>query len=192
MSVSRICCVLVACILLTGCAHKTHGTVSPTGSADDWRDATYTITCDGVVPSGFRATLHDGTAKVPAEISDTPAYTSFDVRLEADATGDLDGDGKPDTVVLLQCHPEPSNGIVEEVQVFNADGHLIAGLPSPRTLQQAAILPPVYDPNGLTIENGQIVARMKVYEKGDFHAGGPHGRTTIRWRWDGRNFQRVE
>src|SRR4051812_2716245 len=129
MSVSRVLCGLAACVLLAGCAHREHAAPP----AHDWPDATYTITCDGVVPSGFQATLHDGAAKVPAEISDTPSYTDFDVRLEATATGDLDGDGKPDTVVLLQCHPQPSNGIVEEVQIFDAASHLIGGLPSPRT-----------------------------------------------------------
>jgi len=187
MSLSRVLYGLAACVLLAGCAHPIHGAAS---LLQDWRNATYKITCDGVVPSGFRAALHDGVAKVSADVSDTPYYQSFDVDLEATASGDLDGDGKPDTVVLLQCHPQPSNGIVEEAQVFDAARHLIAGLPSPRTLPQATILPPIYDPSGLSVQDEEIVAVMKVYEDGDSHASGPSGRTTIRWRWDGRNFQR--
>src|SRR3954465_8540360 len=113
MSMSRVRWGLAACILIAGCAPTGHpGAASP---APDWRDATYTITCDGVVPGGFRATLHDGAARVPGDVGDTSDYTHFDFRFEADATGDLDGAGRPDTVVLLQCSPQPSNGLVEEV-----------------------------------------------------------------------------
>src|SRR3954468_6982487 len=138
MSVSRVLCALAACVLLAGCADKTR-------QADldhDWPNGTYTVTCDGVVPTGFQATLHDGAASVHSEM---PDYQSFDVTLEATASGDLDGDGEPDTVVLLQCHPQPSNGLVEEVQVFDAHDRLIAGLPSPRTLRERTILAPVYN-----------------------------------------------
>lgn len=180
---------LVACTLLAGCAP--HAQSAPTPTAHDWRDATYTLTCDGVVPSGFKASLHDGAAKVPADVSNTPDYLSFDVRLEADATGDLDGDGKPDTVVLLQCHPQPSNGLVEEVQVFDAHDHLIAGLPSPRTLREDTILPPVYDPAGLKIQNGDIVAAMTAYGPDDSHASGPSIPISVRWHWNGHSFVRV-
>src|SRR3954451_2868763 len=186
MSVSRVLGGLAACVLLAGCAHRVHGS----GSEQDWRDATYTITCDGVVPGGFRATLHDGAATVPADVSDTPAYLSFDVRLEATASGDLDGDGRPDTVVLLQCHPQPSNGIVEEGQIVNAGGRLIAGLPSPRTLRERALLPPLYDPAGLKVADGDLVAAMKAYGPDDSHASGPSIPITVRWHWNGRNFER--
>src|SRR3954454_3446874 len=183
MSVSRICCALTACVLLAGCADKTVPT-----SDRDWRNGTYTMTCDGVVPTGFQAKLHKGAASVQSDNTD---YQSFDVELEATASGDLDGDGKPDTVVLLQCHPQPSNGIVEEVQIFDAGGHLIAGLPSPRTLRERTILPPVYDPAGLKVEDGDIVAAMKAYGPDDSHASGPSIPITVRWHWNGRNFERV-
>jgi hypothetical protein len=182
---------LAACLLLASCADKTSHQAAPTTSAHDWRDATYTITCDGVVPDGFSAALHDGVAKVPADIGQTQFYDDFEIRLEATATGDLDGDGRSDTVVLLQCSPQPSNGIVEEVQVFDADDHLIAELPSPRTLRQADVLPPVYDPNGLKVVNGEIVAAMKIYLPGDTHAGGPSGQQTFRWQWDGKHFEQL-
>src|SRR4051812_46611650 len=106
---------LAACVLLAGCAPKGEG-ASPAvqAPAHDWRNAGYTMTCDGVVPGGFRATLVNGAARVPADVGDTPYYDYFDVRFEAEASGDIDGDGVPDTVVLLQCSPQPSNGIVEE------------------------------------------------------------------------------
>ena len=110
---------------------------------------------------------------MPAEISDTPDYTSFDVHLEAMVAGDLDGDGKPDTVVLLQCMPQPSNAFVEEVQVFRPAGSLMGELPSPRTLPETTILAPLYVPAGLSVQNWVVVAAMKEYGPNDSHATGP-------------------
>jgi hypothetical protein len=191
MSLSRVFFGLAACALLAGCAGPSHDVQVQRQVQHDWRDATYTITCDGVVPDGFQATLHHGAATVPADASQTPYYQSYDVKLEADATGDLGVDGKPDTVVLLQCHPQPSNGLLEEAQVFNAKGQLIAGLPSPRTLREQTILPPLYDPTGLKIEDGDILAAMKAYGPNDSHASGPSIPFTVRWHWNGRHFERV-
>jgi hypothetical protein len=157
----------------------------------DWRDATYTLTCDGLVPGGFPAPLVKGVARVPADAGQTPYYQYYDVRFEAATTGDVDGDGAPDTVVLLQCSPQPSNGIVEEVQVFRAGGSLLGELPSPTTLREATVLAPLYDPAGLSVRDGDIVAPMKVYGPDDNHAEGPTQHTTVRWHWNGQSFDRV-
>jgi hypothetical protein len=189
-----ILCALAVCLALAGCAGHDNDASTPKAAAatvPDWRNATYNITCDDVVPGGFPARLVDGAAQVPADVSETPDYSYFDVHFETAAVGDLDGDGAPDTVVLLQCSPQPSNGILEEAQVFDSDGHLLGELPSPRTLRPSFSLSPVYDPTGLSIQDGEIVAAMKVYEKNDTHAGGPSGHMTVRWRWDGRNFVEV-
>src|SRR3954454_24207409 len=107
MRPSRVLCGLATCVVLGGCAQESRGEAAPESSAHEWRDATYTITCDGVVPRGFSTTLRNGAAVVPAE--PPQPFDSFVVHLETTATGDLDGDGRPDTVVLLECHPEPSN-----------------------------------------------------------------------------------
>src|SRR4051794_5910462 len=111
----------VACVVLAGC-HSNSGSRaassprSTSAATQTWRNATYTVTCDGVVPGSVRATLKNGATQVPADVSQNPYYDYYDVRFEAAATGDVDvdGDGRPDTVVLLQCSPQPSSGIVEE------------------------------------------------------------------------------
>jgi hypothetical protein len=183
---------LAAC-LLAGCA-PTGGGGAAAGSssaASDSRDATYRVTCDGLVPDGIPVTLTGGAASVPADASRPPYYDHYEIRLEAEARGDVDGDGDPDTVVLLQCSPQPSNGIVEEVQVFAASGERLGLLPSPLTLREATILPPVYDPAGLSVQDGDIVAVMKAYAPEDSHASGPSIPITVRWHWDGREFVRV-
>ena len=185
--------VVAVCVLLGGCATgQTSRSNSRTPPAPhDWRNASYRLTCDGIDSSGFTAKLVNGSAQVPAEISDTPDYLAFDVHLEATATGDLDADGKPDTVVLLQCMPQPSNAFVQEVQVFRADGSLMGELPSPRTLPETTILAPLYAPAGLAISNGDVVAAMKEYGPDDSHATGPSIPFTVRWHWNGTTFVRV-
>jgi hypothetical protein len=149
------------------------------------------VTCDGIVPDGFATELVDGAARVPADAGHSPYYDHYDVRFEAEATGDVDGDCEPDTVVLLQCSPQPSNGIVEEVQVFRADGSLLGELPSPTTLREATVLAPLYEPAGLAVKDGDIVAPMRVYGPDDNHAEGPTQHMTVRWHWTGRSFVRV-
>ena len=183
-------------VLLGGCVTErsggaANGSHSTTSAPRDWRDASYRLTCDGIDPSGFTAKLVNGSARVIADVSQSPDYLNYDVTLEATATGDLDGDGKPDTVVLFKCSPQPSNAFVEEVQVFRADGSLMTELPSPRTLPEATILAPLYVPSGLSVQGGDVVAAMKEYGAGDSHASGPSVPFTARWHWNGTTFVRV-
>jgi hypothetical protein len=181
---------VLACLLLTGCASTApSGTAKvPTSAATDWLNTTYTVTCDGIVPDGFRATVVDGAARVPADGSRPPYYDYYDVRVTATASGDVDGDGAPDAVVLLDCSPQPSNGIVQEVWLFSSTGRALGALPSPRSLRVDDPLPPVYDPAGLSVQDGEIVAAMTAYGPDDFHASGPSVPVTMRWRFDGQGF----
>jgi hypothetical protein len=189
----------LACLLLAGCASAQHtgtaqhaGTAQvPTAASIDWLNRAYSVTCDGVVPAGLPATVVDGTARVAADGSRPPFYDHYDIRVRATATGDVDGDGAPDAVVLLDCSPRPSNGIVQEVHVFSSTGSPLGALPSPRTLQGGALLPPEYDPAGLSVQHEEIVAAMRAYGPNDVHASGPSVPITVRWRFDGQGFVRV-
>jgi hypothetical protein len=187
----------LACVLLVGCApaqvDRAASAARPAASSSQsvWRDATYRLTCDGLVSGELRAKLVNGAAQVPVDVSQSPYYDHVDVRLEGTATGDVDGDGKPDTVVLLQCWPQPSNGFVEEVHVFRSDGSEIGVLPSPRTLPETTILALLYVPTGLSVQHEEIVASMKAYGPNDSHATGPSVPFTVRWRWNGTTFVRL-
>ncbi len=178
-------------LLLAGCGAEQGAGSSPAPAAVDWRATTYELTCDGVVPGGFRARVVDGTARVPADGSRPPYYDSYEVRVVATAVGDLDDEGGADTVVLLECSPQPSNGIVQEVLVFSSSGRRLGSLPSPRTLQGEAPLPPVHQPGGLSVEDRVIVSRMSAYAPGDSHADGPSVPVTVRWRFDAQGLVRV-
>jgi hypothetical protein len=187
---------VLAVLVLAGCAPRVaapaaspHHAVSPaTNAPDDWRNATYRVTCDGLLMGTLSARLVNGAATVPVDISESPYYDDVDLLLQATATGDVDGDGRPETVVLLQCSPQPSNAAVQEVHVFRADGSQLAVLPSPNSLPQATILAPLYVPSGLSVQNGDVVAVMKAYGPNDSHATGPSEPFTVRWHWTGRSF----
>src|SRR3954447_16671520 len=91
--------VALACLLLAGCASgeptgSATASAGPTGSAPessgaatDWSNTTYTVTCDGIVPDGFPATVVDGSARVPADASRPPHYDHYDIRVLATASG---------------------------------------------------------------------------------------------------------
>jgi hypothetical protein len=181
---------LLACLLAAGCATTDRPGTSPAPARDtvDWLNTTYTLTCDGIVPDGLPVTVVDGRARVLADAGRPPFYEYYDVQVADTASGDVDGDGAPDTVVLLDCSPQPSNGVVQEVQILSSTGRPLGTLPSPRTLQTGVQPPPVHDPGGLSVEDGEIVAAMTAYGPEDSHATGPSVPVTLRWRFDGEEF----
>jgi len=191
---------VLACLLLAGCAPRSATpaasppsssqppSASATNAPDDWRNATYRVTCDHLLMGAVSAKLVNGAASVPVDISESPYYDDVDLRLQATATGDVNRDGRPETVVLLQCSPQPSNASVQEVHVFRADGSQLAVLPSANDLPQTTILAPLYVPSGLTVQGGDIVAPMKAYGPADSHATGPSVPFTVRWHWTGTAF----
>lgn len=181
----------VLLLLVAGCSSERGAGSPPAPAAVDWRATTYELTCDDVVPGGFRARVVDGTARVPADAGRPPGYDHYEVRVVDTATGDVDGEAGADTVVLLECSPQPSNGIVQEVLLFSSSGRRLGTLPSPRTLQGEAPLPPVHQPDGLSVEDGVIVSRMSAYAPGDSHADGPSVPVTVRWRFDPQGLVRV-
>jgi hypothetical protein len=189
--VGALASVLVGCT--TGHTGPASSTRQPAASPSHpgWGDATYRVTCDGLVQGDLRATLVNGAARVPVDVSQSPYYDHLDVNLEATATGDVDADGKPDTVVLLRCMPQPSNGWVEEVHVFRSGGSELGVLPSPSTLPEASNLAPLYVPTGLSVQQEEIVASMKAYGPNDSHASGPSLPLTVDWKWTGTSFVRV-
>jgi hypothetical protein len=166
--------------------------LTPSVSQMDWKNASYKITCDGIAPAGFKVRLQNGLATVSGQAAGSPDYDYFDVRYQASVTGDLDGDGSPETVVLLQCSPQPSNFTVQEVLVLHSDGTLLGKLPRGDALKAGAILPPQYVPNELSVRDGDLHAGMLAYGPRDSHASGPTRHQTFVWHWNGSIFQQQQ
>jgi hypothetical protein len=159
------------------------------GERLDTPNATYALTCDGTIPGGFRVRLKNGMATLSGRAAGTADWDHVDVAYQASASGDLDGDGEPDTVVLLKCSPQPSNFTRQEVIVLHADGSLLGELPGGDSLKADAILPPQYIPNELSVHDGDLHAGMLAYGPGDSHASGPTRHQTLIWHWNGSMFK---
>ena len=163
---------------------------TPAAAAADWLNRTYTLTCDGIVPDGFPATVVDGGRAGPGRRRRLPYYDHYDIRVTGTASGDVDGDGAPDTVVLLECSPQPSNGIVQEVQVFSSTGRPLGEPPQPaHPAGGAQRCRPSTTRRGCRSQHGEIVAAMTAYGPDDFHASGPSVPLTVRWRFDGQRLR---
>lgn len=161
----------------------------------DWRNHTYHVTCDGLAESGFAESsgltvdLHDGSATVANPIN---ADQKYFYRLRAAIAGDVTGDGRPETIVLLSCEPIGANYYREEVQVFTSGDTLLGELPSPQSLQGDEFIAPEYVPVQLRIAKGEIVAGMLFYRVGASHAEGATIPRTLTWRWTGSLFEQVQ
>lgn len=164
---------------------KVHGQVTVVRHAD-WYNTSYTMTCAGIAPQPFTVNLQNGKGSAIG----TGGYSSFEIHVEAvTQAGDLTGASSAVTAVLLYCTPQPSNFYVEEVQVFKADGSLLAELPPASTLKPSySPLPPLYDSSQFSINAGQLVTGMNFYASTDSHAGGPSIHRVVMWRWNGRQF----
>jgi hypothetical protein len=158
--------------------------ISSGSPQNEWKNATYTMTCDGLV-GRFDITLTDGRAKIPGAGS---SYDHIDVQYETSVNGDMTSDGQPETAVLLSCSPQPSfYDLVEEVQVFAGvpgNQYLLGVVPSTSTLGRSAHLRPRYVSTELGIAGGQLSAGMKFYRPTDSYASGPSEHRTIVWGWD--------
>jgi hypothetical protein len=176
----------------------TSRTLSPPASSAvkpvSWQNFTYKLTCDGIADSGFAdqngiiATLHNGLAVAKGE---NGIQGEYDVKFRVAVSGDITGDGQPETIVLLSCSPKGANYFVDEVQVFGPSNKLMGELPSPDTLQGEAVLAPEYVPAELRVEGGNVVAGMLFYAVGASHADGATEAHTITWHWTGSLFEKV-
>ncbi|WP_336321647.1 hypothetical protein [Streptomyces lavendofoliae] len=104
------------------------------------------------------------------------------------ATGDLDGDGRPETVVAAHCRAgsgTPPSGVY-----VLARG---AGGPAGGTPRVVATL---VDPGerrgvgGLAVRDGAVTATLFGYSSPDVPSCCPDQKDTVKWRWEGDKFVR--
>jgi hypothetical protein len=151
----------------------------------DWRNRAYTTDCDRALDQPLTVTLQAGTATSTA----SGGFDQVTVTADAVVSGDLTGDGRPETAVLLGCVPQPSNYTTQEIQVFSDDGGRLGNPLRSSDLTAGAILPPQLDTTSLTIGDGTMHVAAKTYVDGDSHASGPSASSVITWRWNGQDLR---
>jgi len=157
-------------------------TVAPPEPDRDWRNRGYTLTCGDLTTSPVTARVRDGIGRAPG---DHRSPTGYEVFVRAVATGDLTGDGRAETAVLLSCGYWGANYSVPAVLVFTAERTLLSQLPTLEPLN-GGMGPEIR--NRFGVEGGALVTGVGWYAPGDFHVGGPSIHVTLIWRWEGRRF----
>ncbi|MFE4872638.1 hypothetical protein [Streptomyces sp. NPDC056682] len=106
--------------------------------------------------------------------------------VEKKASGDLDGDGVPETVAVAHCRAgggTPPSGIYVLTQpvVKGAPPRLVATLLDPKDKQTVA---------DLIVRDGAVTATLLGYSSNDVPRYEPDVREQVKWRWQGGKFIR--
>ncbi|MET7398125.1 hypothetical protein ABZS66_32010 [Dactylosporangium sp. NPDC005572] len=147
--------------------------------AVDARNLTYRTTCGGLTRTAFDVTVRTGHGEAVG-----PDGRPYRFTVGATAAGDLTGDGRPETVVVLVCAPADANFGGWDLQVVGGDGAALAGIvvdPLPE-----ALYPAVDWAHGeLAIRDRRLSLGVLYYGPDDCHACGPSIHRVLEWRWDG-------
>ncbi|MER7764804.1 hypothetical protein [Streptomyces sp. NPDC097619] len=134
-----------------------------------------------------------GTPVAPAATAPDPEAVTYpmdchglDTAVTARAEGDLDGDGRPETVAAVRCAAgsgTPPSGL-----------YVITGTPGsadrpPRVV--ATLLDPARQQNvtALTLRSGAVTATLLGYSSPEVPRYAPDRRATLKWHWDGGAFR---
>lgn len=160
---------------------------SPAAPKIDWRNMDYEFDCAGLSKSPLNVRLRDGSGEVAG--GDGVGPKQYVLGLETVASGDLTGDGRPETAVLLSCSPLPSNFSVQEVHVYTETGQLLAKLPVLEPLPTGNHLSPFVEAKEFAVSaGGRLTMGVRYYSDTDTHASGPSVRHVLTWLWDGQKF----
>ncbi|MFH9422215.1 hypothetical protein [Streptomyces sp. NPDC017529] len=104
------------------------------------------------------------------------------------ATGDLDGDGGPETVAVVRCHTEtgtPPSGVYVLARPK-------AGQGAPRVA--ATLLAPARQRSveGFAVRGGVVAATLLGYSTTDVPRCCPDEREQVKWQWKGGKFVQSE
>ncbi|WP_329467786.1 hypothetical protein [Streptomyces sp. NBC_01431] len=106
--------------------------------------------------------------------------------VEKKASGDLDGDGIPETVAVAHCRAgggTPPSGmyVLTQPVVKGAPPRLVATLLDPKDKQTVA---------DLIVRDGAVTATLLGYSSNDVPRYEPDVREQVKWRWQGGKFIR--
>ncbi|MFF3154912.1 hypothetical protein [Streptomyces sp. NPDC057910] len=106
--------------------------------------------------------------------------------VEKKASGDLDGDGVPETVAVVHCRAgagTPPSGVyvLTRPAVGGAPPRVVATLVDPRSKQTVT---------DFAIRGGTVAATLLGYSSDDVPRYEPDVRQEVKWRWQGGKFVR--
>ncbi|MFF9062100.1 hypothetical protein ACF09K_25900 [Streptomyces sp. NPDC014882] len=146
-------------------------------------------------PGPATAAQASGPGTAPAPVTATaPATTGVDFPLECGpvkalvmkkATGDLDGDGRPETVAAVHCDAPmgtPPDGLYVLTQAAGATSpRVVATLVDPKERRTVT---------ALTVGDGAVLADYLGYSSPDVPSCCPDVKESAKWRWHDYAFVR--
>ncbi|MBO1331797.1 hypothetical protein [Streptomyces sp. VRA16 Mangrove soil] len=106
------------------------------------------------------------------------------VLVQKKATGDLDGDGRPETVAVVRCDAgsgTPPNGVYVLTQPAGAKPRIVATLVDPKDS---------FTVTGLTVRDGAVTASLDGYSSPDVPRYQPDVHDKAKWQWRNGAFVR--
>ncbi|MER7110401.1 hypothetical protein [Streptomyces sp. NPDC000229] len=100
------------------------------------------------------------------------------------ATGDIDGDGRPETVVAAHCRAgsgTPPSGVYVLARGTGTGSRVVATLVEPAERRSVG---------GIAVRDGVVTATLLGYSSPDVPSCCPDQRETVKWRWEGDKFVR--
>ncbi|MEV3992258.1 hypothetical protein AB0J57_25425 [Streptomyces sp. NPDC049837] len=100
------------------------------------------------------------------------------------ATGDIDGDGRPETVVAAHCRAgsgTPPSGLYVLARGAGAGARVVATLVEPAERRSVS---------EISVRDGVVTATLLGYSSPDVPSCCPDQRETVKWRWQGDKFVR--
>ncbi|WP_406380302.1 hypothetical protein [Streptomyces sp. NBC_01618] len=136
-----------------------------------------------------RTTTQHGTAPVAAPDPHRAAYPlqcgGLENTVAQQAPGDLDGDGRPETVAVVHCAAgsgTPPSGVYVLTQGNGAAPRIVATLVDPA--QQMSI-------GDFAVRDGAVFATLLGYSSADVPRCCPDQQERVTWRWQGGTFVRT-
>lgn len=100
------------------------------------------------------------------------------------ATGDIDGDGRPETVVAAHCRAgsgTPPSGVYVLAGGTGTGSRVVATLVEPAERRSVG---------RIAVRDGVVTATLLGYSSPDVPSCCPDQRETVKWRWEGDKFVR--
>ncbi|MEZ3178970.1 hypothetical protein KYY02_09735 [Streptomyces pimonensis] len=133
------------------------------------------------------------TKSAPARIAPPdPAAVEFPLDcgrvkavVEKKASGDLDGDGHPETVAVVHCDAPmgtPPDGVYVLTRIADsAEPRVVATLVDPEDRTNV---------DGFAVRDGEVTAALLGYSSADVPSCCPDVRESVKWRWEDGAFVR--